>query len=363
MSDLKINLPYVHADRDRHGNLRVYFRRALGCPKIRLRAAPGSPEFNLQYNAALAGTYDPKPAIHQNTYQWLCNQYFTSPKYAELDPRTQRTRRQILEHTFDEVIADGSCRFGQVELEYFTSKAVRDLRNRKQDKPEAANNRVKAIRQVFKWALDEEVGGVTANPAREVSYLKSKGKGFHSWTEDEVARFEARHPPGTKAYLALMLLSYTGVRRSDVVRLGPAMVKDGWLSFVPFKGRNKSAVPVEIPVVASLEKYLDMQLPAFLMTEQGRPFSAAGFGNWFRDRCNEAGLPECSAHGLRKAGAALAAENGATPHELMSIFGWLTLKEAERYTKAASRRRMSARAGQLLTRTSPPSAAGLPHSA
>ena len=67
-------------------------------------------------------------------------------------------------------------------------------------------------------------------------------------------------------------------------------------------------------------------------------------GGWFRERCDEAGLTHCSAHGLRKAGATIAAENGASPHQLMAIFGWLTLKEAERYTQAARRKRM-ARAG------------------
>jgi integrase len=88
----------------------------------------------------------------------------------------------------------------------------------------------------------------------------------------------------------------------------------------------------------------------FLVTEYGRPFTAAGFGGWFRTRCDEAGLPQCSAHGLRKAGAARAAENGATAHELMAIFGWLSLKEAERYTAAAQRRRLARNATRLLTR-------------
>ena len=81
----------------------------------------------------------------------------------------------------------------------------------------------------------------------------------------------------------------------------------------------------------------------FLVTEHGRPFAVAGFGNWFRERCNEAGLPHCTSHGLRKAAATVAAENGATAHELMSIFGWLTLKEAERYTRAAGRKKLAER--------------------
>ena len=88
----------------------------------------------------------------------------------------------------------------------------------------------------------------------------------------------------------------------------------------------------------------------FLVTEYGKPFTAPGFGGWFRARCDAAGLPNCSAHGLRKAGAARAAENGATVHELMAIFGWLSLKEAERYTAAAERRHLARNASALLTR-------------
>jgi hypothetical protein len=71
--------------------------------------------------------------------------------------------------------------------------------------------------------------------------------------------------------------------------------------------------------------------------------TGAGNLNWFRARCNEAGLPHCTAHGLRKAAATVAAENGATAHELVSIFGWLTLKEAERYTRLAERQRLAER--------------------
>jgi len=59
----------------------------------------------------------------------------------------------------------------------------------------------------------------------------------------------------------------------------------------------------------------------FLVNDWGRPFSDAGFGNKFRDWCNQAGLRHCSAHGLRKAGATMAACNGATSRQLMAIFG------------------------------------------
>jgi integrase len=85
----------------------------------------------------------------------------------------------------------------------------------------------------------------------------------------------------------------------------------------------------------------------FLINELGRPFTDAGFGNWFRDRCVEAEVPG-RAHGLRKAGATIAANNGATPHQLMAIFGWTTLKMAEVYTRAADQRRLAESAMHMI---------------
>ena len=54
-----------------------------------------------------------------------------------------------------------------------------------------------------------------------------------------------------------------------------------------------------------------------------------------RQWCNDADLPECSSHGLRKASATILAEAGATEHQLMAIFGWSDSKMAQHYTKAA----------------------------
>jgi len=57
----------------------------------------------------------------------------------------------------------------------------------------------------------------------------------------------------------------------------------------------------------------------FLLTDQGKPYTAAGFGNWFRDQCQAAGLRGCSAHGLRKAAARRLAEAGCSTHEIAAI--------------------------------------------
>ena len=55
--------------------------------------------------------------------------------------------------------------------------------------------------------------------------------------------------------------------------------------------------------------------------------TAAGFGNWFRDRCNEAGLRHCSFHGLRKAAATRLIDAGCGVVEVAAITGHASLKE------------------------------------
>ena len=90
----------------------------------------------------------------------------------------------------------------------------------------------------------------------------------------------------------------------------------------------------------------------YLLTSFGKPFTAAGFGNWFRKACNDAKLPNrCTSHGLRKAAATYFAEQGATDHQLMAWFGWTTISQAQVYTKAANRKRMAEAAARLITGT------------
>jgi integrase len=168
------------------------------------------------------------------------------------------------------------------------------------------------IRRLFLWAIEHDL--VEENPARDVRRLTHTSAGHHSWTMEEVEQFEVRHPVGSKARLALGLLLYTGARRSDVVLLGRQHVKGGWIKFIAQKNQRRRPVTVELPMPPALVSIIDATVTGtltFLVTEYGRPFTAAGFGGWFRTRCDEAELPHCSAHSLRKAGAARAAENGA----------------------------------------------------
>jgi integrase len=344
-------------DRDRHGTIRIYYR-VKGRPKVRLRGTPWTPEFMAQYDAAKGQSVPiTSNGMTAGSWRWLCTRYFAEcADYVRLDDRTRRVRRGILEATFDEPIAPGSSKqFRDFPLSRMSTDAVEVLRDRKLGFPEAANSRVKAIRAVFKWAVRKKGLDGTAlmsnNPSRDVAYLRSNNpSGFHTWTLEEVRRFEERHAIGTKARLALALLLFTGQRRSDITRLGRQHVRDGKISFTQFKGRKHKPKRLVLPILPALQRIIDASptgTMTFLVNELGRSFTDAGFGNWFRDRCVEAGVPG-RAHGLRKAGATIAANNGATAHQLMAIFGWDTLKMAEAYTRAADQERLAESAMHML---------------
>ena len=80
------------------------------------------------------------------------------------------------------------------------------------------------------------------------------------------------------------------------------------------------------------------------MTSFGKPYIHAGLGKW----CNEAGLPECSSHGLKKAAATICANMGATDRQLMALFDWQSEKQANVYTLKANKTKLAADCARLL---------------
>jgi len=349
---------YVQVLIDRHGHARLYYRRT-GHPRATLRGPIGSAAFVADYEAA-AGQVAAAPSgptrPTDGTWRWLCCAYFASVDFKGLDQRTQRVRRRALELTWDEPAPNSAAvTYAQCPVARLDARLVRVLRDRKADVPESANMRLKAIRAVFNWAC--EADHVSSNPPRQVKFLKSKRQGgFHAWDDAEIAKFEERHPIGTKARLALALLLFTGQRRSDVCVFGRQHVKMGWLQFVQHKNRNRSPVTLQLPILPELQSIIDASPTGdmtFLVTEFGKPFTHGGFGNWFGDRCREAGLADRSAHGLRKASARRLAEWGATTEQIKAWCGWRTAKEADRYLREVNQRTLAGSVAKLVARAKP----------
>lgn len=333
---VKLQLRFVMEDVDRHGNVRTYFRRR-GQPKIRLPGLPGSKDFMDAYQSALeaiVGDPSTKKGAARGSFRYVCVAYYGSPVFRSLDKSTQKWRRRALDE-----IAQKS---GHKPIAYMQGVHIRKLRDDKAEFPSASQARLKALRALFRWAV--EAGEAPHDPTRDVRALPIKSDGHHTWTEDEITKFEEKHPLGSNARTAMALMLYTAGRREDAVRLGPQHVRDNRIRFRQAKNEHLKPVEVNIPIHDELAKAIEAIKSGhltFLVTAYGRPFSPAGFGNRFREWCNDAGLPQCSAHGLRKAASVRLAEAGATPHEIMSITGHRSLEEVERYTRAAQRSKLA----------------------
>ncbi|MBL0849100.1 MAG: integrase [Candidatus Liberibacter ctenarytainae] len=68
---------------------------------------------------------------------------------------------------------------------------------------------------LFKWAVSR--GLVKSNPAIGIVRQSWKTMGFHTWTIEQIERFRKHHPIGTKVRLALEMMLFLGLRRSDVI--------------------------------------------------------------------------------------------------------------------------------------------------
>ena len=333
---MRVALKYICEDVDRHGNVRCYVR-APGKRKVRIRAMPGTPEFMEEYQAAIATAAEAPlrqaDEAKRGSFRHLCVRYYSSAVYKALDVSTRNWQRRAL----DEIAQD----HGAKQVATMQARHVRRLRDAKAATPAAANQRVKALRALFSWANEAEETSV--NPTIGVKKLKYRSDGHHTWTDDEIQKYYDRHPLGSQARLALDLLRYTTGRREDGPRLGRQHIRDGRVRFRQAKNEHRNPIDIDIPLHPALAQSIaaadvDARM-TFLLTEFGKPFTANGFGNKFKDWCRQADLPHCSAHGVRKATSTALAESGATPHEIMAITGHQTLEEVERYTKAASRKK------------------------
>jgi len=328
--------PYVQKEITRHDKVVWYFRRGKE-KRIRLPGVFGSKEFNAAYNAALAGAkVEKRTDAPRSTLRWLVDRYYESGRFDKLRPNTQRNQRLALENV---------CKTGRdLNFSAIDEADIRAGMVRRERTPTMALEYVRTMRALLKFAKDS--GWITINPAEAVKVSPSKTDGYHTWTVEEVAKYQECHPVGTQARLALDIMLYTGLRRSDAITLGRQHVKNGVITIRAEKNGAEITIPVLPPLAKSIEATKTGEM-VFLVNTRRQPWKNISFGYWFAARCEEAHVPG-RAHGLRKAGATIAANNGATPFELTAMYGWSSTKVAEIYTKKADRVRLAERAANKL---------------
>jgi integrase len=334
-----VTLAYIKEYRDRHGKMRRYFRRPGQSPAA-LPGLPGSPEFLEAYQAAFA--QQPQQAgkalrSPPGTVSAAIAAYYASPQWRTLARSTQVGRRRILEILRSEI---GDKPIAKLERRHIVERLAQC---------KSVRNWMSAIRELMKYAVeaglrpDDPTDGIKApKPPRKADDDDSED-GYRTWTEEEIAQFEARWPIGSKARLAFALALCTAQRRSDIIRMGPGMVKNGVITL----RQKKTKVLVHVPIDPRLREIIDASKcgdMVYLVTIYKRSYLDSSLSGAFRTWCDKAGLPEdLSLHGLRKAWCRRAWEAGAPASEIMSVTGHKTLKEVERYIAAVDTEKLAHR--------------------
>jgi integrase len=329
-----IRLRYVDRFVDRHGHLRHYFRRPGG-RRIPLPGSPGSDEFISAYRAALEGTSH-RPGRQSRavvgTFNRLALDYFASPDFLRLGPRTRYAYRRVIERFLGE--------HGHRQVAEMRREDVKKIMALKARTPGSANDLLKKIRTLINFAI--EAGWRSDDPTLRIKTFPEHE--FHTWTEDEIARYEAFWPIGSRERTAFALHLYTGQRRADVARMAWTDVAGDAIHVVQQKTGVRLTIPLHPNLSAALRAWQRKHV-VILTTAFNRPFSYAGYGNMMAEAIAAAGLSErCVLHGLRKAAARRLAEAGCTEKEISAVTGHTTLKEVARYTRAADQKRLAAEA-------------------
>jgi integrase len=329
----KIRLRYVDEYIDRTGKLRRYFRK--GGRRIGpLTGEPGSEEFMTAYAAYLAE----KPAaakttLHSDSLGKLIVDFYGSRMFTDLKASSRQLYRYALEPL--------AKAHGHRSASGMTAQHAEKIINQIGALRPGMGNLTRAVmRRVMQFAVKTKLR--RDNPMIGIDPFKV-GE-HHTWTDAELKQFEDKWRLGTRQRLAYALLLYTGQRVGDVCRMGRADLADGLIHVV----QQKTGAELWVPIHPELQRAMKA-FPAKGLTlvgdANGRPIKRDALSALMRSAIKSAGLPSrCVSHGLRKAAMRRLAEADSTANQIASISGHKTLKEVERYTKAADQKKMARQA-------------------
>lgn len=330
--------PHVYRFKSQHGTDRLRFVKT-GMKSGYFKAPFGTKSFWAEYEAFLnpdAAQQDKAvlPRFTPGSIDDLISQYISVPERLGPSAVTQDKIRAILEDFRDGTNAKGERR-GSFPVALVTFDAIDRIIAKKRIKTGSGNKTKggihaaiklrKELHRLFHFAVKK--GFISKNPVEFAERVRipaaERSRGFHSWTEDEIQQFRDHWQLGTRERLALELFLWTDQRRCDVHRMGRAQIRDGRLPVVQQKtGKTLwiAVAPQLLEAIVALPKELTSPF-CFIVSRKGTAYTKESFGNWFKDACVAAGLPHCSAHGLRKATLRRMAELRLSNKAMKSVSG------------------------------------------
>lgn len=351
--------PNVTRFQSQHGAERLRFRKK-GLPDGYFSHAFGSKGFWEEYegflNPLVVKQPEKAPRFESGTLDDLIARYVAVPERLGPTTVTQQKIRAVLED-FREGRGSRPVRLVTFEAidKIIAKKAIKTgTGNKTKGGVHAARKLRKELVRLFAFAV--KAGMCEQNPAELAEKVKepagAKSTGFHSWTEAEIQQYRDHHQLGTRERLAMELLLWTDQRRSDVVKMGKAQIENGRIPIMQEKTGKRLWVPLAPQLLAAIVamKPADTSPFCFLVTKWGRPFSKESFGNWFKKACVAAGLPHCTAHGLRKATLRRMAELEMANKSMKSVSGQTRDDTLAAYVADANQKKLADSAITALAR-------------
>lgn len=326
---------------DRHGKPRYRFRKA-GLPDYHFKHAPGSNEFLIELEEArsasgIAGRHAPY------SMDDLAHRLFKSPKWVSQLASTQYTYRRIIERYCDTLDKKGR-RLGGYPARSATVAGIEKHLAAMVDTPAAANNLRKSLKKMFNYAI--KIGWMKANPAALADGFKT-GKGWHTWTDEEIDRYRAYWPYGTMARLTFELAMNTAARRCNIATLGRDDLVDGRWEIAHVKGNDSTSVRISAEARKAIDSLPAAPIRFFIVSAAGKPYTIESLGNRFRKWAKEAECPT-TLHGIRKGVSRRLAEAGSTSLQGRAVTGHKKDETFAHYAAKANRRTLADAATALL---------------
>lgn len=333
----KVSLPYLHEFKDRHGTVRRYVRR-FG-KRYALRADPSDQEFLTEYQAAIELLQPGHAKPMAGTWHALVTEYLGSAAFKQLKERTQSENRREVERVRE--------KWGKHPVNRLATRHILKWQDELADMPGKANNMLACLKMLLTFGRRR--GYIHNDPAAGVDELA--GGSYRSWTDKEIATFEAKWPRGTRERLIFDLALYTGQRRGDLIVMTRHHIDRDVMGVVQEKTGERIAIPVHENLKASITAYRSKGM-ALLQRDDGAPLKVRELHEIFSAAIKSALGKEsdCVLHGLRYSAARRLAEAGASAHEIMAVTGHRTLGMVEKYTREANKDRLARSAIEKLTR-------------
>ena len=260
------------------------------------------------------------------TFDGLVRSYERSPEFREKAAATKKNYSIYLAK------ANGLLRSGSGEsppARAIEKPDVLALQDRLADQPGAANQTVRAIGALYKWAKERH--GLKENPAHGIKMFKATP--HEPWPEDLLEEAIADPQVG----MAVALLYFTGQRIDDTIQMKWSDIKGDTMSVFNQKKDKLVEVPI-LPELASMIGRQEKTAITILTNSNGRPWTQGGLRQklqaWARERGHKV-VP----HGLRKNAVISLLEAGCTHAEVSGITDQ-SPQMVEHYAKRVNKSRL-----------------------